>query len=147
MNKSSAPFTVLGVAAIIIGGLIAAATAHQPTQHLMWVVGYLVLVVGVAQCVLGEGQARLAADPPIKAIVRTQWLLFNIGNIGVIVGTLTQSFGLLAAGTILFALAMVWFSLGIRGGGRSIWRICYLALVLVLLVSSLVGLFLSVIDR
>lgn len=144
MNRSSAPFVWLGGATIIAAGLIAAAVAHAPTQPMVWMVAYLVLVVGVVQCVLGEGQARLAASPPGAAAVWSQWLLFNIGSAGVIAGTLTHGFTLVVAGSILFALAMAGFARGIRGGRRGIARVGYLLLVLAMLASSVVGMILSI---
>lgn len=143
MNHAAAPFTWLGTAAIVGAGLVAAAIAHSPTQPLVWMVAYLVLVVGVVQCVLGEGQARLAWEPPAASMVWSQWLLFNLGNAGVIGGTLARHFGLVAGGTVLFAVALAWFALKAWRGRRGAGRVGYLLLVLAMLASSLVGIFLS----
>ncbi|MDN5770907.1 MAG: hypothetical protein L0H24_08450, partial [Microlunatus sp.] len=82
------PFAGVGLAAVVAGGLIAAAIAHAPTQPLVWLVAYLVLVVGVAQAALGVGQHRLADHRLTTTQLWTEFALYNLGNAAVIVGTL-----------------------------------------------------------
>ncbi len=139
----SMPFAAFGTAAIIAAGIIAAAIAYHPTEHLVWMVAYLVLIVGVVQYALGVGQARLAVKRPSARAISGQWLVLNLGNAGVIAGTLLDSFATVVAGTVLFAAAMLWFALHARGGEAGWLRRGYRALVLVMLVSSLVGLVVS----
>lgn len=113
-------FLVTGAAAIVAGGLIAAAMAHASTRPAMWVVAYLVLVVGVAQATLGIGQALLPARVPSGAWRIGQWLAFNLGSAGVIVGRLLEARGLITASTPLFLVALLSFFLAVRhtrGGG------------------------------
>lgn len=143
MSFLSAPFRLLGGAAIIGGGLIAAAIAHRPTQPLVWVAAYLVLVVGVAQYALGAGQTLLSARAASAPTVWGQWALLNVGHAGVMAGTLAGNFGLLAAGTILYGLAVAWLGWRVRGGRQGIWLLGYRALIVGLLASSLAGLALS----
>lgn len=140
--RAARPFAWLGVAAIIAGGLVAAAVAHRPVQQLVWMSGYLVLIVGVAQIVLGAGQAWLSERAPSPGWVAGEWVVFNLGNASVIAGTLAGSFGLVAAGTALFALGIALFLLGTRGTGGG-WQLGYRVLLGLVFLSSLVGLALS----
>lgn len=147
MNSTSTPFKLLGGAAIIGAGLFAAATAQHPTQPMVWMVAYLVLVVGVVQCALGAGQALLSATAPSAATVWGQWVLLNVGHAGVIAGTLSGSFGLLVAGTVLYDAAVAWLGLAVRGGQPGIRLIGYWILILAMLASSLAGLALSALGK
>lgn len=54
--RASRPFLVTGIIAIVAGGLIAGAIAHAPSRNLVWMVSYLVLVVGIAECAFGTGR-------------------------------------------------------------------------------------------
>ena len=100
-----------------------AITAHAPSRALVWMVAYLVLVVGVAQAALGAGQAWLATSAPSARLVTLQCLLFNLGSAGVIAGTLMASAPWVTSGTVVFAVALLLFLAGTRGartGGLSI---------------------------
>lgn len=140
--RAARPFAWMGIAAIIVGGLVAAVVAHRPVQQLVWMSAYLVLIVGVAQIVLGAGQAWLSERAPSLGWVAGEWVVFNLGNASVIAGTLAGSFGLVAAGTTLFALGIALFLLGTRGTGGS-WQLGYRVLLGLVFLSSLVGLVLS----
>ena len=132
----------LGVAAIIAGGLVAAVVAHHPAEHPVWTSAYLVLIVGVAQIVFGTGQAWLSERLPSTGWIAGEWIVFNLGNAGVIAGTLAGSFGLVAGGTLLFALGIALFLLGARGA-RGGWLLGYRVLLGLIFLSSLAGLALS----
>ena len=121
---------------------MAAAVAHRPTQRLVWMSAYLVLIVGVAQIVFGAGQAWLSEHAPSLGWVAGEWVVFNLGNAGVIAGTLAGSFGLVMAGTALFAVGIALFLLGARGT-RGGWLLGYRVLLGLIFLSSLVGLALS----
>ncbi len=138
-----APFLAFGAAAIVAGGATAAAIAYHPTEHLVWMVAYLVLVVGAMQGVLGSGQAWLAEGPPPARIVWSQWALFNLGNAGVVGGTLCNRTGIVAAGTLLFVAAIGWFLYGVRHCRRRGWGIAYRALLALISLSALIGLGIS----
>ena len=143
MEFASAPFKVLGTLAIIAAGLIAAAIAYHPTKPIVWMVAYLVLVVGVVQYVLGAAQAALSARELPPATIWGQWVLLNLGHAGVIAGTLATSLTLLLGGTVLYDLAMVWMGLSVRNGKSGLVRIGYWLLVLAMLGSSFTGVMLT----
>jgi hypothetical protein len=139
----AAPFRWLGGAAIIAAGLIAAAIAYHPTEHLVWMVAYLVLVVGVVQYAFGVGQARLSVRALSAGGVWARWVLLNLGHAGVIAGTLADWLALVVAGTVFYILAVAWLGVTVRGPWRDPGRAGYRVLVLVMLASSLTGLALS----
>jgi len=115
--RAARPFLLTALLALLFAGFVAAAIAHAPTRSLVWMVAYLVLVAGVAQGVLGLGQALLPGQPPASRWRAGEWLLFNGGNVGVIAGTLLVAPALVAAGTALFVAALAAFLLGVRGAG------------------------------
>lgn len=137
------PFLVVSALAIVGAGIVAAAVAHAPTQPLVWMIAYLVLVVGVAQAVLGSVQAWMSLSPPLPRFRLAEFILFNAGNLGVIAGTLYSSWILVLTGTLLFAAALATFlysSWRSRGG----WPIhVYRLLLTILFAGSVVGLALS----
>lgn len=144
---AGAPFVVLGGLAIIGAGATAAAIAYHATEPLVWMVAYLVLVVGVMQMVFGAGQAWLAERVPGSGVAWCQWVLLNLGNAGVIGGTLGHRTGLVALGTLLFVLALAWFLFGVRCCRRFGWGIAYRVLVALILVSSGIGLVISAVSN
>lgn len=129
--------------AILAGGLMAGATAHVPTRYIMWMSAYLVLVVGVAQGVLGLVQALLPEQIPSRAWHLSEWMLFNVGNAGVIAGTLLDSSLIVTIGTGLFVAALVLFLISVqntRGG----WPLfIYRAMLVIACISAIIGLVLS----
>ena len=139
------PFAVVGSAAVIAGGLVAAFTASVPSEHGAWAAAYLVLVVGVAQLVLGVGQATLAPGVvPINRIV-LELAGWNAGSAAVLGGTLLGAVWLVDVGGVLLVLALVMLALGVRGADRR-WRgrlLAYRCLAGVLLVSVPIGLVLA----
>lgn len=143
MSSPALPFKVLGVLSIIAAGLIAAMIAYAPTQPMVWMVAYLVLVAGVVQYVLGAGLAVLPARPPSTAVAACQCLLLNLGHAGVVGGTLSAIPGVLMAGTVCYDLAALWLGWTVRGGPASARRLGYWALVAAMVISSFVGLGIS----
>lgn len=137
------PFAALATVAIIAAGVVAAAIAYHPTQQLIWMVAYLVLVVGVMQWIFGAGQAWLAEPPPGKATVWSQWGLFNVGSAGVIGGTLANRTGLVVAGTVLFVVAIAWFFHSVRRSSRRGWAVAYRVLLALIFFSACIGLVIS----
>lgn len=148
MKPATRYFAATAVLAIVLGGLLAAATAHAPTRHLNWLAGYLVLVVGVAQYVLGAAGSHLVARPRARGAVRWHWAILNLGHAGVIAGTLVPSFALVAAGTVVYIVGTGWFGLVTLSASRRDMRIlAYRVLVVALLVTAVVGLGLSASGR
>ena len=141
--NSAVPFLVVSAFAIVGGGVLAAAMAHAPSRKLLWAVAYLVLVVGAAQAVFGVGQALLATRATSTSARAAEWIMFNLGNAGVIGGTLWPSQPLVWVGTLLFAASLVVFLMatrGVRGG----WAIlAYRALLVLIGGSAVVGLVLA----
>ncbi|HET6655116.1 MAG TPA: hypothetical protein VFH57_02620 [Gammaproteobacteria bacterium] len=133
------------LAAIVAGGLVAAAIAHDSSRHVVWMVAYLVLVVGVAQAVLGLGQALLPARLPSLRWRVGEWALFNAGNAGVIAGTLVARSVPVVIGTALFVIALLLFLTGLNNAGRG-WPLqVYRAVLAVACIGAITGLALSLI--
>lgn len=136
------PFLTIGTAAIIFGGLFSAATARAANYHSAWFVAYLVLVVGVAQVALGLGQWWLASKPLSVALLVGELVIFNLGNAGVILGTVLASPLWVNLGSALLVLVLAgfaWAVLSPRRRGGALWA--YWVLVVLLLASVGVGLF------
>ncbi len=135
----------MGGISIIAGGLVAAVTAIAPTRHATWAAAYLVLVVGVAQLGIGMGQALLAPKTPSSRLITAELLTWDIGNAGVIAGTLLGRVGLVDLGGVLLAVSLVLFLLGVRGhAGQKRWLLYgYRLLIAIVLVSIPIGLTIS----
>ena len=141
--RSAAPFAAVGVACIVAGGVVAAATAHAPTEHALWAVAYLVLVGGVGQLALGTGQAWLAGAPPSTAVLAVEFAAWNVGNAAVITGTIAGLVWLTDLGGVLLVLALALLLTG-TAGARPGWALrSYRILVALILVSIPVGLVLA----
>lgn len=136
------PFLTVGVAAIALGGLFSAATARFASYHSAWFVAYLVLVVGIAQVGLGLGQWRLASKPLGVAVLFVELLIFNVGNAGVMWGSLTSEPLWVDIGSVLLLVSLVTFGWMVwkpRRRGAALWG--YWALLVLLFASVFVGLF------
>lgn len=137
------PFLVVAGLAIVGGGAVAAAIAHAPSRKLVWMVAYLVLVVGVAQAFLGAGRMLLNTPLPGPRTRIIEWMLFNVGNVCVIAGTLLSSLLLVRAGTVLFVVSLVMFLYATRAA-RGGWLIhAYRVVLLLVGAGALIGLALS----
>ena len=149
--QAGLPFVVLGLACVIAGGLVAAVTAHAPTQPASWASAYLVLVCGVATLGFGVGQAVLALAVPSPGQVGLQLTAWYAGNAAVLVGTLMENTVLVDLGGLLLVVGLGLLVHGVRGSGRRDaarpapgWAVlAYRVLVLLLLVSIPVGLVLA----
>ncbi len=139
------PFMALGAISIVAGGLLAAVTAISPTRHATWAAAYLVLVVGVAQLGIAAGQALLAPRIPSRRLVLAELLTWDIGNAGVIAGTVMDRVALVDLGGALLAISLVLFIYGARGhSGERRWLLYgYRLLITIVLVSIPVGLVIS----
>ncbi|HZX71395.1 MAG TPA: hypothetical protein VFE77_11305 [Rhodanobacter sp.] len=140
---SSMLFLLVSVSAIVGGGVVAAAMAHAPSRKLLWMVAYLVLVVGVTQAALGVGQALLAVREAAVSVRAVECVLFNLGNAGVIGGTMLSLWPLVLVGTLLFAAALAVFLHATRHA-RGGWLIhAYRVLIVCIGGSAIVGLVLA----
>ena len=104
---AAAPFGLMGTVCVIGGGLLAAITAHAPSEHSSWAAAYLVLVGGVAQIGLGFGSAVLAPRVPSRTSRIGIFALWNIGNALVMAGVLVSLNVLVDAGGIALVIALV----------------------------------------
>ncbi|GGX98123.1 hypothetical protein [Streptomyces anandii] len=144
-----APFAAPGIACVVAGGLVAAATAPAPSTHGSWAAAYLVLVAGVAQVALGWGQAALAPRPPARGRVLAQAGTWNLGNAAVLIGTLTGVLTLVDLGGVVLVAGLALLADAVRGGVRHgaqsrRWQLYgFRLLVVVLLVSVPTGLVLA----
>lgn len=136
------PFIVLGAACVVAGGLVAAAVAMDPSQLGSWAAAYLVLVGGVAQVVLGTGQALLASQLPGRRAVAAGLAGWNTGNGAVLAGTLLGATWLADVGGVLLVAVLVLALAGIHGAVRHpAWPLhLYRVLIALLLVSIPAGL-------
>ena len=141
---TAVPFVLVASIALVGGGLISAAAAFSPSYHASWAVAYLVLVVGVSQLVLGLGQAILAPRPPTRRTVTLEWSAYNLGNAGVLLGTLVARPLLTVTGSVLLAVALVLLYSQAIGTDRSGWPLhIYRALLAILFISIPVGLLIA----
>lgn len=114
-----AAFFVLGIGFLVAAAVVAA--LHEPLgwAHGRWLALHLAFVGGVSQLVLGAGQffagAFLTADPPRKALVRSQLAAWNAGALLVAIGVPQRLPRLVDAGALLLALGLAAFVAGLRG--------------------------------
>ena len=107
----------------------------------------MVLVVGLAQIGCGVYLALLGQLNSRRVAMWFAFSLYNLGNIGVVVGTIhkTESLGriFVDSGTVVLAAALICMVLSVRGSRRSRLLISFYVLVAILLVSACTGLWLS----
>jgi hypothetical protein len=141
---AAAPFGLTGTVCIIGGGLLAAITAHAPSEHSSWAAAYLVLVGGVAQIGLGFGSAALAPSIPSRRARIGIFALWNIGNALVMAGVLVSLNVLVDAGGIALVIALVLALRTIRHStGPALLRRSYWLLAIILGLSIPTGLMLT----
>ncbi|WP_131886543.1 hypothetical protein [Dietzia cinnamea] len=139
-------FVLVGLTAIIAGGLVAAVTGPTEFADGSWVAAYLVLVVGVAQVGLGAGQALLAADVLSGRLRMVQLLAYNLANSAVLVGTLAESVVVVVGGGVLMLASLALFLAPARHVHALTWYlVLYRMAIVILAVSVPVGIVLSVV--
>ena len=131
-----------GLAAIIAGGVLAAFSAHAPTQPLVWASAYLVLVVGVAQVALAASLSTLAPQSTARLLLLVV-VAYNLGNIDVLVGTLNNSSWLVVYGGVALIAAVLLSVYIVRHAKRSWLLTVFYLVATILLVSTPIGVFLS----
>jgi hypothetical protein len=126
---------------IVAGGLVAAVNGATSFAHGSWLAAYFVLVGGVAQSALGIGCLLLPQAECPPTLRRVQLGLWNVGTLTVAGGVLGNLFGVVLAGSIVVAAALVCFASGsgpMRNPGRN-GVIVYRLLIGLLVISVLVG--------
>jgi hypothetical protein len=136
--RRARPCLTVALLGIVAGGGISAVLAHVPARAVMWLVAYLVLVVGVAQGVLALVQAHVARQPPSRALMAAQCIVFNLANALVMAGTMLVRPAWVTVGAVLLVLALGLFLRGVRGSSGALVQI-YRLLVATLAISALVG--------
>ncbi len=135
------PGVVIGTGCVVAGGALSAATAAAPSEAGAWAAAYLVLVCGVAQVGLALCQQALAPVPLSRRYLATEFLVWNLGNAGVLVGNLAGLTWLLDVGSALLVVALALFLVGVRGHAQHhaalLWG--FRVLVAILLVSIPIG--------
>lgn len=143
--RAAAPFAAIGSVCIVGGGLLAAVTAHAPSEHATWAVAYLVLVCGVAQVVVGAGQAALVSSARSARARWAELIAWNLGNAGVIAGTVADQLWLTVLGSALLAVSLALFLVASRGAARTVLVMLYRVVLVVVLISIPVGITLAAI--
>ncbi|HEX7324399.1 MAG TPA: hypothetical protein VF292_03460 [Rhodanobacteraceae bacterium] len=143
---AAAPFIVTGAIAVAAWVALALVAAPLLAAEGGWLAAYLGLIAGAAQVALGGGQAWLALQPPEFEHCAYAWAALNLGNVGIIAGSLLGAFWIVVAGTAAFVLALALFTLGVRRTARPLARVPYWALLVFLAVMALVGLIFAVVQ-
>lgn len=143
--RAASVFVIVGSTCVVAGGLVAAVTGPTDFEHGSWLAAYLVLVGGVAQIVLGAGQAWLARRAPPARSTRSEALSWNIGAVAVVLGTLWSEPALTTAGGTASMVALGLFVAGVRRVRPSSRRVglLYRGIVGIVLVSVPVGVVLA----
>lgn len=135
-------FWALSLAAIIFGGCIAAFSAHSPTQPFVWASAYLVLIVGVAQAALVYSLRSLSnTSPAYQGAIA--FSTYNLGNLGVLGGTLTNTLWVVSIGGVLLVVSLLICIYVVRKSPRSWLLWVFYLVVTTLLISIPIGLFLA----
>lgn len=145
MNLAQKLLGGVGGVAIVSGGIISAFLPDQASSYDTWLVAYLVLVVGVAQIIIGWGLSKLPAKK-VAAHVYTIFLAFNFGNWLVASGTLISDTLLVYVGGAMICFAMFIGLAAIRGASRTPQLYAYIFMVAIILVSTPIGLVLSTLN-
>lgn len=125
-----------GVFFVIVGGLIAAVTSPLNIEKGSWLAAYVVLIAGVAQCLLSE-QPKFLAIPHQK--VNGIWIRFgtwNLGNLLVVIGALSSEPILTDIGGVILIIRLVQAILDTRGSRLPV-RVNILRAVYVIIVISI----------
>ncbi|GAA3925103.1 hypothetical protein GCM10022383_00450 [Microbacterium soli] len=141
---------VVGAVCVILGGLVAAVTGPLALDRGSWTAAYLVLVAGVAQVVMGSAGVH-GRGTTGSARGWVQFALWNLGNLGVLLGTLGGSTVTVFIGSALLVVSLALAFLVTfrpRGGAHPpmaprLLLLGYRMLLIVLAVSIPVGMVLS----
>ena len=145
-DHARSPRLFVGAASVALTAAVAAAAARaiEPFAHGIWLTAYLFLVGFLAQLLLGRGQAMVAAASPADGRpppIRAQAILWNAGVVAVPLGVLlgARVFVVLGSLAMLASLAMFWQQRRPRHAGSGVLEIGYVALIVFMGASVLVG--------
>lgn len=123
--------------------MIAAATAHNPSELASWSVAYLVLVGGVAQLALALGQALFAPAEPSRRVIASEFITWNFGNAAVLTGTILDVLILTDVGGALLVVALALLVRSTHRARATLPLQVYRLLIAIVLVSIPIGLVLA----
>lgn len=128
---------LIGLLAISIGGGLSAFLANLPSRHAMWSIAFIVLVLGVAQILLGRSilvlKTKLSRNNMLTLIV-----MFNLACILVLSGVIALVSNLIIAGTIIL-LSTLLYHVRLVGWHRGVWGTMYYSIVSLLFISASIG--------
>lgn len=143
LPRPALAFVILGGACVIGGGLLSAASAPASSYHSSWAAAYLVLVAGVAQVVLGLGQAAVVRAQVSRRILALELVSWNLGNAAVLTGTLLAVPVALYLGTALLITTLVLILVVTRRSPAGLALTATRVIVTMLLISMPVGIVLQ----
>jgi hypothetical protein len=132
----------VGAALIVVGGMVAAVTSPVALAKGSWLAAYLVLVCGVAQCVLAREGASTVTDAAAGRL-RLSLVGWNGGNALVIVGVLTAMPIVVDVGGVLLLAVLIGALVATRHHAASARLMLYRIALVLLIVSIPVGLILA----
>ena len=143
--RSGIVFVAVGSVLIVVGGLVAAVTRPTGFDEGPWVAAFLVLVGGVAQMLIGGGQAALVTEAPSRVTLAIELATWNLACAATVIGTLIASPPLTTLGGVaLIASLIVFLMVVLKQGARPGWaRTAYVTVVGFVLISTPVGLLLA----
>jgi hypothetical protein len=95
----AAAFTLAAVAVALV-------RSRQPFDHGWWLVGYLALVGGLSQLMLGAGQFALGALSVGPRVLAGELVFWNLGAMLVPVGVFAGAPGVVAVGSVVLLSAL-----------------------------------------
>jgi hypothetical protein len=147
-GRSEPPFVLAGLSYAAAGAVVAVWNATERVAHGWWLVSFLVLVGGVAQVLFGAGRTGLGLPTPRTTAawwgLRAQAALWNAGTLLVALGVMAGARLGVVGGTVMLlcALAAMGAELHARRDviqRRRAWQGAYVALLVFLATSALVG--------
>lgn len=108
----------LGVAFVVAGGLTAAVTGPLKLAKGSWLAAYLVLICGVAQCLLSRQAETLGREPPDRDHPWVRPAAWNAGNSLVVLGALSSRPLVADAGGVLLLGGLVLAAIETRRATR-----------------------------
>lgn len=108
----------LGVAFVVAGGLTAAVTGPLKLNKGSWLAAYLVLICGVAQCLLSRQSEMLGREPPDRHHPWVRPAAWNAGNGLVVLGALSSRPPVADAGGVLLLGGLVLAAIETRHATR-----------------------------
>lgn len=133
----------IGAASIVVGGLVAAVTGPLHLEKGSWLAAYLVLIGGVALCVLSRQHRYLRMAPASPGQGWVLLVLWISGNTLVIAGALASLTLVTDAGGLALCAALA-LALWQTRGAPACWKVWALRLwYLALVVSIPIGLILT----